>query len=57
VSEVIVYEDASGQWENLSLVLKTSERSRENQSVIVALELCSVIVAFRVTMFLSEALI
>jgi hypothetical protein len=57
VGETIVYEDASRQWENLRLVLKTTERSRENQSVIIALELSSVIVAFRVTMLLSEALI
>ena len=39
------------------IVLQTTERSRENQTVIVAFKLRTVIMALRVTMLLSEALI
>jgi hypothetical protein len=52
-----MYEDASWKRENLGLVLQTAERGRENQSVIVALELCPVVMALGMTMLLSEALI
>ena len=57
VGEAVVDEDAAGQREHLSLVLQPAERSRENQSVVVALELRPVVVALGVAMFLSEPLV
>jgi hypothetical protein len=52
-----MYKDASGKWENLRLVLQTSERSRENQPVVVALELRPIVMPFRVPVFLSQAFV
>jgi hypothetical protein len=52
-----MHEDASRQGEYLSLVLKPTEGSGENQAVIVAFELRSVVVALGVAMLLSETLI
>ena len=57
MGEAVVHEDAAWQREHLRLVLQTTERGREDQTVIVALELRAVIVALRVTMFLPETLI
>ena len=55
--EAVVDKDASRQGKHLCLVLQTTERSRENQAIVIALELCAIIVALRVAMLLSEALI
>ena len=55
--EAVVNKDASRQGKHLSLVLQTTERSRENQTIVIALELCAIIVALRVAMLLPEALI
>jgi hypothetical protein len=52
-----MHEDASRQGEYLGLVLKPTEGSGENQAVIVAFELRSVVVALGVAMLLSETLI
>jgi hypothetical protein len=52
-----VNEDASRQREHLSLVLHAAERSRENQTVVVAFELAAVVMALYVAVFLSEALV
>jgi hypothetical protein len=57
VGETIVNEDTSREWKDLCLVLQTTEGSGENQTIIVAFELRSVVVSFRVTMLLSESLI
>jgi hypothetical protein len=48
-----MYEDAARQGEDLHLVLQTTKRCRENQSVIVALELRAVVMPLRVAVFLS----
>ena len=57
VCETVVNEDASRQREHLSLVLHAAEGSRENQTVVVALELAAVVMALYVAVFLSEALV
>ena len=57
VGQTVMHEDASRQGEYLGLVLKPTEGSGENQAVIVAFELRSVVVALGVAMLLSETLI
>jgi hypothetical protein len=57
MGKTVVYKHASRQWKDLCFVLKTTERRRENQAVIVALELCPVIMALGVFMLLSETLV
>ena len=57
VSETVVYEDAARQRENLRLVLQPAESRREDQTVVIALELRAVIVALGVLMLLSESLV
>ena len=52
-----MYKDAPRQGEYLCLILQSAKWSRENQSVIVALKLCSVVVALRMTVLLSQSLI
>ena len=56
VREAVVYEYASRQREYLCLVLHTTEWSREYQSVVVALELRTVIVPLEMSVLLSETL-
>ena len=57
VGQAVMHEDASRQGEYLGLVLKPTEGSGENQAVIVAFELRSVVVALGVAMLLSETLL
>lgn len=54
VGEAVVYKDTSRQGEHLCLVLQTTERGRENESVVVAFELRPVIVPLRMFVLLSE---
>ena len=54
VSKAIVYEDAPWQWEYLGLILQSSERCRENEAVIIALELRTVVMTLWMAMLLSE---
>ena len=56
VREAVVYEYASRQREYLCLVLHTTEWSREYQSVVVALELRTVVVPLEMSVLLSETL-
>ena len=48
-------EDAPWQGKYLGLVLQTTEWSREDESVVIALEFCAVVLALDVQMLLSEA--
>lgn len=57
VGEAVMYENAAWQRENLRLVLHTAERSREDETVVVALELRAVVVAVDVQVFLPESLV
>jgi len=57
MGKTIVYKDATWQGKHLRLVLQTTEGSREYQAIIVALELSTVIMTHRMTVFLSQATI
>ena len=57
VGEAVVDKHTAGQWEDLGLVLKTAERGREYQTVVVAFELCAVVVTLWVTVFLTQAFV
>ena len=50
----VMHEDTAGQGEHLCLVLQAPEGSRENQTVVVALEFRTVVVPFGVSILLSE---
>jgi hypothetical protein len=52
-----VYEDAARKRKHLCLVLKTTERGREDQTVIIAFELRAVIVALWMAVLLPQSLI
>ena len=52
-----MYEDASRQREHLRLVLQSAERCRKDQSVVVALKLRTVVMAFTMTVLLSESFV
>lgn len=53
VRQSVVYKDTAGQGEHLCLILQPAKGSRENQPVIVTLELRTVVMWFRVPEFLS----
>ena len=57
VGETVVDEDAARKREDLRLVLQPAESRREDQAVVIALELRAVVVAFGVLMLLSESLV
>ena len=57
VGEAVVDEDAAREGEHLCLVLQTTERSGENQTVVVAFKLRTIVVALGVAVFLPKALI
>jgi hypothetical protein len=57
MGEAVVYEDTAGKREYLGLVLKPTERRREDQSVVITLKLCPVVVALWMTMLLTKALV
>jgi hypothetical protein len=57
VGEAVVYEDAARQGKHLGLVLHAPERGGEDEAVVIALEFRAVVVAFRVSVFLSEAFV
>jgi hypothetical protein len=57
VGETVVDEDTARQREYLGLVLKTTEGGGEYQTVIVALELCTVVVTLRMTVLLAQTLV
>jgi hypothetical protein len=52
-----MYKDTSWKRKYLSLVLQTAERGRENQTVIVAFELCSVVMTLGMSVFLPKAFV
>ena len=54
MGEPIVDKNTPGEWEDLRLVLKTTEGSRVNKPVAVALKLRPVVVAFGVLVLLPE---
>ena len=56
MGEAVVYEDAARQREHLRLVLHAAKGCREDESVVVALELGAVVVTLRMAVFLSEPL-
>jgi hypothetical protein len=55
VGQAVVDEDAAWEWKDLSLVLQTTEWSREDEPVVIALEFRAVVLALDVKMLLSEA--
>ena len=57
VRQSVVHEDAAGEGKHLSLVLESAEGSREDETVVVALKFCAVVLALNVQMFLSEAFV
>ena len=56
MGEPIVDKNTPGEWEDLRLVLKTTEGSREDQAVIITLEFRAIILAMR-AMLLPEPLV
>jgi hypothetical protein len=54
--QTVVDKNAAGQGENLGLVLKTSERGRKDNTVIIALKFCTVILALWLV-FLPQTLV
>ena len=54
VSQSVMDEDTARQREHLCLVLQTSERCREDKTVIVALELRAIVVTLGVAVFLPK---
>ena len=57
MGESVVDEDTAREGEYLCLVLQASEWSRENEAVVVALELRPVIMPLGMFMLLSEPLV
>jgi hypothetical protein len=57
MGESVVYENTTWEGEYLSFVLQTTKRSREYQSVIVALELSAVILMYVVGSFQSQSFV
>jgi hypothetical protein len=57
VGETVVHEYASWQWKYLSLVLQSSERRREDETVVVALKFGTVVFVFCVNCLLSESFV
>ena len=57
MGETVVDEDASWQGEYLRLVLQTAERGGEYQTVVVAFELGTVIMTYRMPVLLSQTTI
>ena len=57
MGQAVVYEDTAREREYLGLVLKTTERGRKDQTIIVALELRPVVVALWMAVFLPKALV
>lgn len=55
--ETVMHKDAAWQREDLRLVLKAAEGCRVDEPVAVTLEFRAVVVTFRMTGLLSEALI
>ena len=54
VCQAVVDEDAAWERKDLSLVLQTTEWSREDESVVIALEFRAVVLALDVKMLLAE---
>ena len=52
VGEAVVHEDAARQGEHLRLVLQAAEGCREDETVVIALELRAVVVALQVAVLL-----
>lgn len=50
-------ENAAWQWKHLCFVLESAKGCREDESVVVALEFCAVVLSLEVEMLLSEAFI
>ncbi len=54
VCQAVMHEDAARQGEHLGLVLHPAEGRREDEAVVVALELAAVVVPLYVAVFLSQ---
>ena len=52
-----MHKDTPGEGKYLGFVLQTTERGRENQTVIVAFEFRTVVMSLGVPMLLSESFI
>ena len=57
VGQTVVHKDTARQGEHLCLVLQAAEGRRENQPVVVALELRAVVVPLQVPLLLSQPLV
>jgi len=57
VGETVVDEDAARQWKDLCLVLEASEGGGEDETVVVAFELGTVVFAADVQVFLPKPFI
>ena len=57
VGEAVVYEDASREGEHLCLVLQPAEGGWEDETVVVALELRTIVVTFGMTVLLAESFV
>jgi hypothetical protein len=55
VREPIVHENAARQRENLRFVLKSAERRRKDEPVVIPLKFASVVHAFVFKRFVSKA--
>jgi hypothetical protein len=55
--QTVVYEDTTREWEDLGFVLQTTERGRKDQTVVIAFELCTIVMTLGVAMLLSETFI
>ena len=54
MGQPVVYKHATGKREDLRLVLQSAERGREDEPVVVALELRPVVMPLGVAVLLSE---
>lgn len=57
MSQTVMNEDATREGEHLCLVLQATERGRENETIVVAFELRTVIVTLGVAILLPQSLI
>ncbi len=57
MGQSVVNENAARKGEYLRLVLKSAERSREDKTVVVALELRTIVEAVSVSILLTETLV
>jgi Flp pilus assembly protein TadG len=53
--EAVMHKYAARKWENLRFILHAAERSRKNQSVVVALKFAAVIIPLCMVSFLPKS--